>query len=82
MSDKFGPFVSYLQLQKAGWTMDDVDLFELNEAFASQSCAVVKDLGLDPSKVLSFFIYYYCSFHTLLTYCTFHNKKDVKIKCA
>ena len=32
--------------------MDDVDLFELNEAFASQSCAVVKDLGLDPSKVL------------------------------
>ena len=31
--------------------MDDVDLFELNEAFAAQSLAVVKELGLDESKV-------------------------------
>lgn len=31
--------------------MEDVDLFELNEAFASQSLAVVKELGVDPSKV-------------------------------
>ncbi|XP_031568141.1 uncharacterized protein LOC116302882 [Actinia tenebrosa] len=38
-------------LSKAGWQVKDVDLFELNEAFASQSCAVVKELNLDPSKV-------------------------------
>ena len=40
-----------LQLEKAGWSISDVDLFELNEAFAAQSCAVVKELGLDSSKV-------------------------------
>ncbi|CAH3036009.1 unnamed protein product, partial [Porites evermanni] len=39
-------------LQKANWKIEDVDLFELNEAFAAQSCAVIKDLGLDPQKVL------------------------------
>ncbi len=33
-------------LQKAGWTVDDLDLVEANEAFAAQSCAVVRDLGL------------------------------------
>lgn len=38
-------------LEKAGWSIGDVDLFELNEAFAAQSAAVVKDLGCDPSKV-------------------------------
>jgi len=38
-------------LQKANWQIGDVDLFELNEAFAAQSCAVVKELGLDPKKV-------------------------------
>ncbi|XP_070569144.1 acetyl-CoA acetyltransferase, cytosolic-like [Ptychodera flava] len=38
-------------LEKAGWNKDDVDLFELNEAFAAQSLAVVKDLGLNPDKV-------------------------------
>ena len=31
--------------------MDDLDLVELNEAFASQSLAVVRELGLDPDKV-------------------------------
>ncbi len=31
--------------------MDDVDLYELNEAFASQSLAVARDLGVDKSKV-------------------------------
>ena len=31
--------------------MSDVDLFELNEAFAAQSLAVVKELGCDPQKV-------------------------------
>lgn len=38
-------------LAKANWSIDDVDLFELNEAFASQSLAVVKDLGAPPEKV-------------------------------
>ena len=40
-----------LQLSKAGWNTADVDLFEINEAFAAQSCAVVKELGLDKAKV-------------------------------
>ncbi len=38
-------------LQKAGWTVDMLDLIEANEAFAAQACAVNKDLGWDPSKV-------------------------------
>jgi acetyl-CoA C-acetyltransferase len=38
-------------LQRAGWSIADLDLIESNEAFAAQSCAVVKDLGLDPSRV-------------------------------
>ena len=38
-------------LEKAGWSIDDLDLIESNEAFAAQSCAVLKDLGLDPDKV-------------------------------
>jgi acetyl-CoA C-acetyltransferase len=38
-------------LQRAGWKADDVNLFELNEAFAAQACAVNKELGLDPAKV-------------------------------
>jgi len=38
-------------LAKAGWSVDDVDVFELNEAFASQSLAVVKDLGVPAEKV-------------------------------
>ena len=38
-------------LEMAGLKQDDIDLFELNEAFASQSLAVVKDLGLNPEKV-------------------------------
>lgn len=42
-----------LQLEKAGWSINDVDLIELNEAFAAQSAAVIKDLGCDPSKVRS-----------------------------
>uniref|UniRef100_A0AAZ3QS34 Acetyl-CoA acetyltransferase 2 n=1 Tax=Oncorhynchus tshawytscha TaxID=74940 RepID=A0AAZ3QS34_ONCTS len=36
---------------KAGWQLDQVDLFEINEAFAAQSIAVVKELGLNPDKV-------------------------------
>jgi acetyl-CoA C-acetyltransferase len=38
-------------LQKAGWSIGDLDLIEANEAFAAQACAVNKDLGWDPSKV-------------------------------
>ena len=36
---------------KAGWSLADVDLFELNEAFAVQALAVNRELDLDPSKV-------------------------------
>ena len=38
-------------LQKAGWSVDDLDLIEANEAFAAQACAVNQGLGWDPSKV-------------------------------
>ncbi|MFZ1815086.1 MAG: acetyl-CoA C-acetyltransferase [Rhizobiaceae bacterium] len=38
-------------LEKAGWTVDDLDLVEANEAFAAQACAVNKDMGWDPSIV-------------------------------
>src|SRR2546427_6996005 len=38
-------------LQKAGLTMNHIDLIELNEAFASQSIAVVRDLHIDPEKL-------------------------------
>jgi len=38
-------------LKRAGWNVGDVDLFELNEAFAAQACAVNKLLGVDPAKV-------------------------------
>ena len=37
-------------LEKAGLTIDDIDLVEANEAFAAQSLAVRKELGLDPEK--------------------------------
>ena len=36
---------------KAGWALGDVDLFELNEAFAVQAVAVLNELGIDPDKV-------------------------------
>ena len=38
-------------LERAGWSVADVDVFELNEAFAAQACAVNKALGIDPAKV-------------------------------
>jgi len=37
--------------QKVGWNLSDVDLFELNEAFAVQAVAVLNELGIDPAKV-------------------------------
>jgi acetyl-CoA C-acetyltransferase len=38
-------------LSKIGWTLQDVDLFELNEAFASQVVAVLNELGIDNEQV-------------------------------
>ncbi len=38
-------------LRKAGWSIDQLDLIEANEAFAAQALAVNKDLGWDPAKV-------------------------------
>ena len=38
-------------LERAGLTLDDIDIVELNEAFAAQSLAVIQELGLDSSKV-------------------------------
>ncbi|OAD61706.1 Acetyl-CoA acetyltransferase, cytosolic [Eufriesea mexicana] len=40
-----------LVLQKAKWTKEEVDLYEVNEAFASQSIACIRTLDLDPNKV-------------------------------
>ena len=38
-------------LNKAGWSLDQVDLIEANEAFAAQALGVAKELGLDLDKV-------------------------------
>ncbi|HRE91355.1 MAG TPA: 3-oxoadipyl-CoA thiolase, partial [Myxococcota bacterium] len=38
-------------LARAGWTVADLELVELNEAFAAQSLAVIRELGLDPATV-------------------------------
>lgn len=38
-------------LDKAGLSVDDIDIFEINEAFSSSSVAIIKTLGLDPGKV-------------------------------
>jgi 3-oxoadipyl-CoA thiolase len=47
-----GPIpASRLALSRAGLTIDDMDLIELNEAFASQSLACVRELGADPARV-------------------------------
>ena len=48
----YGPYYATNKiLGRAGMTLEQIDLIELNEAFASQSVACVRDLGLDPSKV-------------------------------
>ena len=39
------------QVEKAGLTLDDIGMIELNEAFAAQSLAVIRELGLDMAKV-------------------------------
>jgi len=47
-----GPIpASRAALKKAGWSINDLDLIEANEAFAAQACAVNKDLGWDTSNV-------------------------------
>ncbi|HEV8594392.1 MAG TPA: thiolase family protein [Thermoplasmata archaeon] len=47
-----GPIpASRMALQKAGLTVDDIDLWEINEAFASVPLATIQTLGLDPAKV-------------------------------
>ena len=38
-------------LKQVGMSLNDIDLIELNEAFASQSLAVIREVGLDPAKV-------------------------------
>jgi len=44
-----GPIdVTHKVLKKAGMKIEDIDLFELNEAFAAQSLAVLKELGIEP----------------------------------
>jgi acetyl-CoA C-acetyltransferase len=37
-------------LERAGWTIGSVDLFELNEAFSVQAIAVMRELGIDPAR--------------------------------
>ena len=47
-----GPIPSVkLALKKAGWKISDLDLIESNEAFAAQSLAVIKELGIPEEKV-------------------------------
>ncbi|GAB6900753.1 thiolase family protein [Kineosporia succinea] len=47
-----GPVPATLKaLTRVGWSVDDLDTIELNEAFASQSLACMSDLGLDPDRV-------------------------------
>ncbi|WP_027017228.1 acetyl-CoA C-acetyltransferase [Comamonas composti] len=47
-----GPvFAARKALERANWSAKDVDLYELNEAFAAQACAVNQDLGIDATKV-------------------------------
>ncbi len=38
-------------LARTGWRLEDVDLFEINEAFAAQMVAIIKELGLDAARV-------------------------------
>jgi acetyl-CoA C-acetyltransferase len=40
-----------LCLQRAGWGINDIDLMEINEAFAAQAIAVNKEMGWDTSKI-------------------------------
>ena len=47
-----GPIEAVRQAaKKAKWNLDDIDLFEINEAFAAQSIAVIRELNIDENKV-------------------------------
>ena len=47
-----GPIEAVRQcIKKANWKIGDIDLFEINEAFAAQSIAVIKELKVEPTKV-------------------------------
>ncbi|KAL1770195.1 acetyl-CoA acetyltransferase, cytosolic [Sigmodon hispidus] len=47
-----GPIPAIKQaVAKAGWTLEDVDMFEINEAYAALSVAIAKELGINPDKV-------------------------------
>lgn len=45
------PKLSFFQLKKAGWTKNEVDLYELNEASAAISLSVNKELNIDEAKI-------------------------------
>lgn len=40
-----------MALKRANWSIEDIDIFEINEAFSSQSLAVIKELGINIDKV-------------------------------
>src|SRR5258705_9698784 len=44
------PYTTLFRSERAGLSMDDLDLYEVNEAFAAQSLAVAHELGLDPER--------------------------------
>ncbi len=47
-----GPIKAVREATKnAKWSLEEIDLFEINEAFAAQSIAVIRELGIDPNKV-------------------------------
>ena len=47
-----GPIEAVRQAtKKAKWRLDEIDLFEINEAFAAQCIAVIRELGIDENKV-------------------------------
>jgi len=54
-------------LQKANWSPESIDLLELNEAFAAQSVAVIKELRINPEKVF-FLCYLFPSIFILISY--------------
>ena len=52
MDMEMGPaLAARLALKKAGWTADDLDVLEINEAFAAQAIAVNRDMGWDPDRI-------------------------------
>ena len=47
-----GPITAVQEaIKKAKWNLDEIDIFEINEAFAAQSIAVIKELKIDKNKV-------------------------------